>query len=331
MKTILYGPDTEHKRALLRRFDIDSAADPDPDALGSYDTVVYLCDPGSGADRMRRDLATIDSAGIAAGIEFVSLDGDPSYHGRFLEMLLDGRIPRSVDHARRTAGRILDAADSDLIVMSDCDGTLSVRDLTSTIDVPRGMMDYDVFAGGYYTSFQYWRAYGPLAALPDLEERMERTSRNLEPATAVLDDLAGVRAFRSGITAGLEGTWAHAMHGSPSIDMVVGSDPYGFGYMTAGAKAYTVRFLREAGRTVAAMGDSMIDAPMLREADRAYAICNGRMNPRFSTKAQRIPGIRQPSYNAVLYDGVPTVPSIRDDVAGLRCTVDPVPSIFIFL
>lgn len=320
MKTILYGPDTPAKRELLRSLDsgIDSSEAPDPSEIASYDTVVYLCDPGSGRDATARDLRTAESACLRPEREFISLDGDPSYHLPFMEMLLDGRIPRSVDHALRTARRILDSADSGLIVMSDCDGTLSVTDLTSTIDIPEGLMDYDVFSGGYYTSFQYWRAYGPLADLPDLEERMLRTSRNLVPARAVLDDLAGIDAFRVGITAGLEGTWAHAVEGFGSIDMVVGSDPFGHGYMTAGAKAFTARHLKESGRRVVALGDSMIDAHMLLEADRPYAICNGRMNPRFSTEARRIPGIRQPSYNAVLYDSVPVIGSIRSDIADPR-------------
>ena len=156
--------------------------------------------------------------------------------------------------ARRIAARILAEASSDTVTLLDGDRTLIVEDSSSVA------FNYKtrVFDGNFYTGFQVWRQYREFEALKAASPDAVNVRRNPKMPKSFEGD-----AFI--LSCGHEGVWQKiaAQFGIPCF---AGEE------MSAEAKLFVARRLKEAGKRVIAYGDSMSDYFMLKEADAAYLV-----------------------------------------------------------
>ncbi|MBR2254848.1 MAG: hypothetical protein IJ856_03380 [Candidatus Methanomethylophilaceae archaeon] len=262
------------------------------------------------------EVSELQSTCMALGKEFIIFDPkfDPSLE--FFKGLFEGRILTAPQVSRLAADRILGATDEPVILISDGDKTLADYDLTRSLEVPVLVDLIDVFRGDRYTTFQFWAVYRHYTDLPGLDQKKREAAEAVMFNLPLLNDLAQIHAYKVVVTAGSEDLWTYAAVKSGVFDMVIGADNDARRNMSRFGKALIVRYLREAGRHVIALGDEIVDFDMLEEADRGYMIAHLKRNASLQAAVSNGTKLKQPSSNEVKFDGVQVVDSIHGDVEG---------------
>ena len=171
---------------------------------------------------------------------------------KFIMAIKDGYS--CVRYGRECTDAILEADNSETIILADGDKTITIEDSTNMVFGYRT----NLFDGNFYTGYQSWKhgndikifKYQPKGSLP--VHINENILERLHNHTYIL-------------TSGHWDVWAYL---SAHLHM-----EYYFGnQMSADTKYFITKFLQQAGRTVIAYGDGMNDYYMLKQADEGYLV-----------------------------------------------------------
>ena len=158
------------------------------------------------------------------------------------------------------------------IVVTDCDKTLSMEDTTNVACDIKGI-DKEVFkriyAGDRYSNYQSWLANQYISEkllFSDniIQEVVEKTHFN----NSILADLQAKENVRIvALSAGFSKAWATLLNQVGVLSDVLTSESR---VVSKYVKYFVVKLLKRQGKFVVAIGDSLLDGLMLKEADVGY-------------------------------------------------------------
>ncbi len=196
------------------------------------------------------------------------------------------------------------------VILTDCDKTLSVEDSTNIA------LDYigaskkplkDIFGGDRYSNYQMMlanRYYESIQAFTNDSLAVVRDTISIN--TGIIEDLKSkVNVNILAISAGNSDIWKGIIEKCGLNATVLQNN----GVTSKYVKYYIAKRLRERGKFVIAIGDSILDSLMLCEANIGYLATKGyRANIEAFVKSNK--QIRQLSYYEYKYDGILTEDSI---------------------
>lgn len=177
---------------------------------------------------------------------------------------------------------------SDNILLLDCDKTLSIND--STIDFFK-YLNFDTnllkrtFNKDRYSLFQFNRIAQQYSMLNRnvYKAYCEKVAENdvvlaYETINCLKNEYEDFLPI--GITAGLKDVWVNVSKQINFPQIVIGGSylPDDRFVMSDEVKRLVAKKLREKGKYVVALGDSMVDMPMLMEADEGYLVAYEKIN-----------------------------------------------------
>lgn len=259
----------------------------------------------------------------SAGKPFIVVDDDTSTTIEFLRNLITETI---LVHPQKIARAIFDDLKSQLVdtkevVLTDCDCTLSIGDITKYFIENAGIDNQkikNIFKGDHYTIYQFYRMHHYLSRTDDYPNLVYQASMRMIPFEPLISDLKIVKATKIviAITTGLGESWAVINRKFQFADTVVGYSPNNcIGllnyYISAEVKGELVKLIRSAGKHVIAFGDSLVDLEMMKRANRSILICNHQINLPLASQLANTPNcFLQPIYNAAYYENCERVQSI---------------------
>ena len=172
------------------------------------------------------------------------------------------------------------------IILVDCDKTVSINDGTYDFCRYLGIKKEElksVFRNDRYTSYQFfkvWNLYKKKNPIK-IEESVTLTVQNINLSQSVFDYLANQKdSVVIGVTSGVFDIWNLINEKYKIFDVLLGNTCKSeFEYLvTPLFKKEIASLLREKGKHVVAIGDSMIDIPMLEAADQGYLIAHEKLN-----------------------------------------------------
>ncbi|WP_157810382.1 AAA family ATPase [Vibrio sp. HA2012] len=172
------------------------------------------------------------------------------------------------------------------IILVDCDKTVSINDGTYDFCRYLGIKKEElksVFRNDRYTSYQFfkvWNLYKKKNPVK-IEESVTLTVQNINLSQSVFDYLANQKdSVVIGVTSGVFDIWNLINEKYKIFDVLLGNTCKSeFEYLvTPLFKKEIASLLREKGKHVVAIGDSMIDIPMLEAADQGYLIAHEKLN-----------------------------------------------------
>ncbi|HCG6401299.1 TPA: AAA family ATPase [Vibrio parahaemolyticus] len=172
------------------------------------------------------------------------------------------------------------------IILIDCDKTVSINDGTYDFCRYLGVKKEElksVFRNDRYTSYQFfkvWNLYKKKNPIK-IEESVTLTVQNINLSQSVFDYLANHKdSVVIGVTSGVFDIWNLINEKYKIFDVLLGNTCKSeFEYLvTPLFKKEIASLLREKGKHVVAIGDSMIDIPMLEAADQGYLIAHEKLN-----------------------------------------------------
>ena len=163
---------------------------------------------------------------------------------------------------------------NDCVVLTDCDNTLSTNDSSALALKFRQEANSElkaIFKGDRYSNFQMKRAY-EYSAKADLynEESIDYIVNNILPNKELIDNLLALENVSViGVTAGNKALWKKILRRfGLRIPLLAHEQMIVSKYV----KYFIVKELQARGKYVIALGDSLLDALMLRQANKSYLI-----------------------------------------------------------
>jgi hypothetical protein len=305
-----------------------------------YDIFFYLDTPAdaiikrANLDEKKKDVAFMSEEKINKWKEFeiqslrkICLDNNKEF------VVLDSNVEDCIDFFEtlflRTRNILLDSKDiakyiitehKELIdkykrmVIIDCDRTISNNDTTydfcALMDIDKKELK-NIFRGEHYSSYQFFRV-AKIYTKKDkfiYENASIHASKKVILNTPLIEDIKqnSGNFLSVGITSGILQTWKiiHEQNEFPNI-IIGGSNLVTDNFVVSRmVKYYLVKFLRENGKYVIAVGDSIVDIDMLNEADKGFIVAQDKVNETmkaylstFKTK------IMQLEYSKLHYDGI---------------------------
>jgi len=251
--------------------------------------------------------------------EFIILDNNIEDCIDFFETLLLGKRDILLD-SKKIAEHIITKHQNIIdkyknIVLIDCDRTISNNDTTydfcASIDIDKQNLK-NIFLNEHYTLYQFYRA-AKLYAEKDISMYESASTYAMGKAilnAPLIEDIKNNSAnyLSIGITSGILRTWEKLQekYGFPSI-IVGGSNIKTDKIIVSRAvKYYLTKILKEKGKYIIAVGDSMVDIDMLNEADKGFIVAQEKTSETIKTylKSEKTK-IMQLDYNKLKYDGIP--------------------------
>lgn len=158
------------------------------------------------------------------------------------------------------------------IVLTDCDKTLSMEDTTNVACDIKGV-DKDVFgqiyAGDRYSNYQAWLANRYIAEKSVFsEEIIEDIAEKTHFNNALIADLRTKENVRIlALSAGFSKAWIALLN---KVDLQTDVLISKSGIVSKYVKYFVVKLLKQKGKFVVSIGDSLLDGLMLKEAHVAY-------------------------------------------------------------
>lgn len=158
------------------------------------------------------------------------------------------------------------------IVLTDCDKTLSMEDTTNVACDIKGVnkdLFGQIYAGDRYSNYQAWlakRYISEKSLFSDdiVQEVAVKTHFN----NAIIEDLRTKENVRIlALSAGFSKAWAALLNQVGLQTDVLMSE---CGVVSKYVKCFVVKLLKQQGKFVVAIGDSLLDGLMLKEADVGY-------------------------------------------------------------
>jgi phosphoserine phosphatase len=112
------------------------------------------------------------------------------------------------------------------------------------------------------------------------------------------------------ITSGIKQSWQQVIdnHGLDFMALIGGNCfPQDLFVVDKKAKGVIAQYLKQAGKTVFAFGDSLIDFDMLKRADYAYLVVNEKMNKDIISYTSAIQHLQQVSFSSAHHSNIPLV------------------------
>lgn len=256
--------------------------------------------------------------------ELIILDEDTSACIEFIESYVtdtDGHRYEPKKVAKTFIDSIL--KDRELpkkIFVMDCDKTLSENDVTYEFCQQLGIDGRQlkqIFRNDRYTAYQFFKVaklYGS-KSFAEIKRAAIKAKGTLKLSTSVLSDISKNTkdSYRLGITSGVYHIWQLFLE-EQMFDSLIGcAEIHDMkGLITPSVKKEVTSLLRKMGKTVIAIGDSVIDIPMLEAADNGYIVAHEKLSAAVITHFDRFPDttIKQVSYSNHKYAGVEVVEGI---------------------
>lgn len=172
------------------------------------------------------------------------------------------------------------------VLLLDCDKTISENDVTydfcSFLDIDTSKLK-SIFRNDRYTSYQFFK-------LNNLYKNISVERLN-EGASLVVDKIIINRKINKlikksndftiiGITSGLYHIWIRKSYEEKLLDYLIGCKEYNTDplLVTPYVKRAVARIIKEKGFEVYSIGDSVIDIPMLEEANSGFIVAHKKIN-----------------------------------------------------
>ncbi len=220
------------------------------------------------------------------GKELIILDEDTDSCIQFIcEYVKNGSYLRSPLETARSLLSGIQISDTRVLLV-DCDKTISENDVTydfcRALEIESSHLK-NIFRKDRYTAYQFFklaRLYG-IHSDAELHEAAVFASKRLILNDSLVNGICKANgAYVIGITSGVYGIWDIARKARQLFHTLLGCARFDEGMLlvTPLVKKAVVRLLQEQGKTVVAVGDSLIDMPMLEEADHGYLVAHEKLN-----------------------------------------------------
>lgn len=222
--------------------------------------------------------------------ELIILDGDTNSCVNFIELFISNQN-FSLRSPKRTARKLVDTINPNSIseskvLLLDCDKTISENDMTyqfcKCLDIDGQELKH-IFKNDRYTSYQFFKVANLYAGKPlfQIKDAAKKAAAGLvlnKELSENINNLEGI--FKIGITSGIFHVWQTVGDNSSLFDALFGSFHHNGEFMlvTPTVKKEVVNLLKNMGKTVYAVGDSIIDIPMLEEADFGFIVAHQKLN-----------------------------------------------------
>ena len=257
--------------------------------------------------------------------ELIILDEDTATCLSFIEVYVADREGEKFNPVK-VAGAMVDSFSESIsgystIVLLDCDKTISENDMTYSFCRELGVKSQElkqVFRNDRYTVYQFYKVAKIYSSRfeAQIENAATKAKSDMKLNPYILDNLNKLEgSFKLGITSGVYSIWRKIKHEHLILDGLIGCRELHkqTWLVTPSVKREVSKQLKEMGKTVVAVGDSIIDIPMLESADRGYIVAHEKINKATMEYFEQTPNskICQVSYSQHKYDNVTIKGKIR--------------------
>ncbi len=205
-----------------------------------------------------------------------------------------------------------DELENEYALVVDCDRTISINDVSADF-LELVSVDTDiigkVFAKTRYSMYQFYKIFTYYKDIDKeiLEQGKEKILEKvvIKPEMhKILEDNKDILCI--GISAGVLMAWQHVFKHKLPIKTLFGNS-FEKGYLiTPKVKEALVKLLQERGKKVIAIGDSIIDVPMLEQADTGYLVSYSFIGKGVENylALQEKPKLKQLDFTVYPYDNV---------------------------
>lgn len=290
--------------------------------LATYDLFFYLdTSPDVVSQRLREErnkhvnpeslskLREFEIAGLterllSIGKELHVIKNDGEATLRYIHETIMG-MHSSLRIARALLSKAGELSGCGVVAVVDCDKTLIREDSTSLLLKQVGIDGNglnSIYALDRYTNYQDFMARLWLRKNADYSKLViDQVCKDVTPNEGLVRDLQTVSNVSVlALSAGDSRIWERLL-AQLEIDARLLTSAEG---MSKYVKYHVVKELQKNGKFVVAIGDSMLDALMLGQADRAYIAAEKGYRSSIANLLAANPGIRQLRYSAHQYDGV---------------------------
>lgn len=250
--------------------------------------------------------------------EFIILNGDNASNLEFISKVVTKNIPKSVSIANDIVHLILPECTDKDVCLVDCDKTVSNNDATDFIFVGNQQdKRKDLFSGDCYTPYQVYSMNKEYESILHLDSKIDDSVEKTEINTELVSDLEQLKkTLFVGLTCGLSDIWTDLSKKYGFPNMIFGNNIRNKNLITAAVKGYVAKYLRQNGKKVVGVGDSVADFYMLLNSDVGYVIAHNKINKSLQNLLleTKISTIKQPKSNRVLFEKVPVVGCIHEDI-----------------
>lgn len=234
------------------------------------------------------------------------------------EHLLSSNIVKKIIATHQAA---LDNCDT--VIMIDCDRTITLNDTTydfcKATEIDKSILK-EIYGGEYYSVYQFYRANKQYDAI--VPDSRFYDSCSCAASKGIVNErlLADIRTQLDGvcvigITSGIANIWSEIASKISFPQILIGKGRGKMnGYFVSMAAKYMLSVaLKEMGKKVIAVGDSMIDVQMLETADIGLIVAGEKINSgveKYFAAVGKDTRIKQLKYNSFKYNGIKEVDSI---------------------
>ncbi len=167
----------------------------------------------------------------------------------------------------------------------DCDNTLSINDTTFVLCQELGIDKQqlkEIYLGDRYTSYQFFKVNRMLGAFSPKELKLasQKAYDRIEMASQVVDLIeSDTHELTLALTSGLLEIWSHKLVNELQVDCSLGNSVMDSRLIVTPAfKKAVVMALKSKDIKVTALGDSVIDIPMLEASDLGLLVAHSKLN-----------------------------------------------------
>ena len=185
-------------------------------------------------------------------------------------------------------------ANTQEVLIFDCDNTVSKNDVTYDFCRSMGVSTKElkkIFRNDRYTSYQFFKVQN-LYTNKGIKAN-KKASLDALKHVILCEDITQLinnsnNAYILGLTSGVYEIWTLVSQKNQLFDNLIGNSHDGDYFVTPSLKKQIVLELQNREKKVCAIGDSMIDIPMLEVANDGYIIAHQKLNHAVASYFQRI-------------------------------------------
>ncbi len=213
--------------------------------------------------------------------------------------------------AMKMIDRIKRWDDVNVVILVDCDKTLSIEDTTDLAleyhDL-EGTILKEIYRKDRYSNFQATIANEYLAKLQPFSDACKnRISESIHLNEPLIENLKKMKNVAIiGITAGNSLLWQELLNMTGLVIEVLSSS-----VVSKYIKMYAVKHLQNRGKYVVAIGDSLLDSYMLKYSNKSYIVANKGIRSNVRKFLNENKRVHQLEYSKYRYEDVPTEQEIN--------------------
>ncbi|MFW5983113.1 MAG: AAA family ATPase [bacterium] len=173
------------------------------------------------------------------------------------------------------------------IILLDCDKTLSINDLTIDVfehsDINPSILK-TIFKGNDYTEYQFFNLQNCITSSKEYNQAISLAIDNVQYNERLLNELKQKnKSTFIALTTGLADAWHDINEKYNLFDFLIGkgtSNEYYNYFVTPEFKGLFAEALKAKGYHVTAIGDSIIDIPMLEAANKGVLVAMQKLDTR---------------------------------------------------